>query len=654
MQKAKTNSVVAKPKAEPKPKSQSKAAANNAANNQKKRDLVAADIGHEGEGCLVHDGDGDTRKRAWLDDVQSAVFFALARADATAHIALIKVNFCTNDNFHKEFPAVAAVVHTGVRMSFILAFNSKVVFSGNEHTKWSSLRPVVQKLVLDAAIAHLQSKTVNVVGSSDKLPLEPGHLRSIVNSIDSTDVPLTTPSTKRIDPLSELKACDDSALAMVATWADSVHSRQPRLHKEFQNMIESFPDALRSANVSSNHDFVTVCRNVIDSALAPNIWRILYLTRECITTCGKKSVSPVFDKLKISDEHALFSQTALLLGFRAEYYIGLTKLMAEDDVRELLPSTSAVDPTRCTEQIAMIKRSVWPALSKLDSNTVTEAARDKLWCSMFTVATAEWVQSSADEADARLTLQRSSQQADQCHQNAEVAQDGTDDDGAEDTPNQSRMDLVYTPVPGIAQHVVQLQLIRAALEREIWAIYDKSIPSWAPFVHVMSGVNPSAKPKVEFGPVDPAQQIKIPFAGRVQMTVPTKDAFVVMVLGKGHQMVCFALTPGVHSTLASECFVPAWAAASKKAGKLSNPDCQFTLEHDEYKLNDEFTFTLPSIVWNGLIQFQRELTRPDNTDTLKQYTTQSLGHAPAQKKARLEKKATAATTPVSTARHLLK
>ena len=262
--KAKAKSAVGKPKVEPKSQAKSKDAAKIAANKGVKRDLVAADIGREGEGCVVHDGDGDTRKRAWLDDVQSAVFFALARADATAHIALIKVNFCTNDNFHTEFPAVAAVVHTGVRMSFILAFNSKVVFSGNEHTKWSSLRPVVQKLVLDAAIAHLQSKTVNVVGSSDKLPLEPGHLRSIVNSIDSTNVPLTTPSTKRIDPLSELKACDESALAMVATWADSVHSRQPRLHKEFQNMIESFPDALRSANVSSNHDFVTVCRNVID------------------------------------------------------------------------------------------------------------------------------------------------------------------------------------------------------------------------------------------------------------------------------------------------------------------------------------------------------------------------------------------------------
>ena len=83
----------AKPKPEPKPKGKAKSKSGASAGKGVKRDLIAANIGHEGSGCIVHDADGETRARAWLDDVQSAVFFSLARADATAQVAHIKITF---------------------------------------------------------------------------------------------------------------------------------------------------------------------------------------------------------------------------------------------------------------------------------------------------------------------------------------------------------------------------------------------------------------------------------------------------------------------------------------------------------------------------------------------------------------------------------
>ena len=174
--------------------------------------MVGSAVGKVEDCSATVEAGGDVRARVWLDDLQSALHFALDEPSP-------------HDLLHSS---LKSVVSHAVRLALLFAFNEKsVTIAGVEYNKWSLLRKVVQRMVSSAHVAYTQA---GGQGGTASLPLELGKLRTIVNDIaskpeDDDDASVLPAADVRQSTMDVLCSFSEADVTSMKDWSHGVGKR---------------------------------------------------------------------------------------------------------------------------------------------------------------------------------------------------------------------------------------------------------------------------------------------------------------------------------------------------------------------------------------------------------------------------------------------
>ena len=238
---------------QPQPKGKAKAKAKARKSDLKKG---GAHVALESCGDVI-EVDGEQRPRVWLDDVFSAMHFALGEPDVKAVIPT----------------SLVIIVAHAVRMAWIFAFTEQVTIATAVHTKWSVVRKIIQQMV---AAAYDNYNEAQQKDAEQSLPMDAAALRKIINDIGATEedeVPADgdAAAQKTTTPtLTSLRAFSEQDVKTMREWSSSVANRPVRFHVHYIAMQEQL--VMNVPTISTVVGLCTAVRIALEGQVPAATW----------------------------------------------------------------------------------------------------------------------------------------------------------------------------------------------------------------------------------------------------------------------------------------------------------------------------------------------------------------------------------------------